>query len=59
MANVIIKSEERERHEAFVRNSYGVSENDTAGRDACEVIAAKTREAVDYAKEIGGRKSWS
>lgn len=59
MANVIIKGEERTRHESYVRNSFGVSGNDAAGVEACEVIAAKSREAVEEAKRQEARKSWS
>lgn len=59
MANVIIKSEERRAREATVRRSYGVGEHDQAGREACEVIAARTSEALEKAHTEGGRKSWS
>ncbi len=54
MANVIIKSEERRNHEAYVRRSFGVREGDTAGREAAEVIAARSREAVETGRKRGG-----
>ena len=54
MANVIIKSEERQAHEAYVRRSFGVQEGDSAGRDAAEVIAARTREALETGRSKGG-----
>lgn len=54
MANVIIKSDERREHEAYVRRSFGVREGDAAGREAAEVIAARSREAVEYGKRKGG-----
>lgn len=54
MANVIIKSDERREHEEYVRRSFGVQEGDSAGYDAAEVIAARSREAVEYGKQRGG-----
>ena len=54
MANVIIKSEERRAHEDYVCRSFGVKEGDRAGREAAEVIAARTREAVECGKRKGG-----
>lgn len=59
MVNVIIKSEERRSREETVRRSFGVGEHDHAGREACEVIAARTTEALEKAHTEGGRKSWS
>ncbi len=58
MANIIIKNDERQNQEAWVRRSFGVSKGDAAGREAAEVIAARTREAVDIAKRKGDRKLW-
>lgn len=47
MAAVIIKQEERREHEAAVLRSFGVDGRGTAAqRDAAEVIAARTVEAV-------------
>ena len=59
MANVIIKSEERREHEAYVMKSFGVCNEDKEGREHAEVIAAKSREAIEKGKQEGGRKSWS
>jgi len=59
VANIIIKSDERRAQEESVRRSFCVSGNDAAGKDAAEVIAARTNEALEMGKEIGGRKSWS
>ena len=59
MVNVIIKSDEIRAREETVRRSFGVGEHDNAGREACEVIAARTTEALERAHTEGGRKSWS
>lgn len=59
MANIIIKSDERRADEAKVRRSYGVSGSDPAEREACEVIAARSREALEKGRVEGGRRSWS
>ena len=59
MANVIFKSNERKQHEAFVRDSFGVREGDREAAECAEIIAAQSREAVEYGKEIGGKKTWS
>lgn len=54
MANVIIKSEERQAHEAYVRRSFGVQDGDRAGCEAAEIIAARSREAVEIGMKKGG-----
>lgn len=59
MANIIIKSDERRAQEAEVQRSFCVGNNDAAAREAAEIIAARTNEALAYGKEMGGRKSWS
>lgn len=59
MANIIIKSDERKAQEETVRHSFGVRNGDSAGAEAAEVIAARTREALQQGREQGGRKSWS
>lgn len=59
MANIIIKSDERRAEEAKVRSSFGVGSSDQAGREACEVIAARSREALEQGRREGGRRSWS
>lgn len=55
MANVHIKSEERQAREAYVLESFGRSKGGTvtsADREAAEVIAARTREACHELKEM-------
>ena len=59
MANIIFKSDDRREHEEFVKRSYGVDDGNREAVECAETIAAKSREAVEYGKEIGGRKSWS
>ena len=49
MANVIIKNEERRKDEEHVMKSYGVDRRDPAMREAAEIAAARTREAVNMA----------
>lgn len=46
-ANVIIRSEERKQHEAYVLRSFGVRGKGTPEqREAAEIIAARSREVV-------------
>lgn len=47
MANVVIKSEERRAHEAFVLGSFkgGGTSASSRDREAAECIAARSREA--------------
>lgn len=59
MANLIIKSDERREQEECVRRSFCVQEHDAAGRDAAEVIAARTQEAIEKANFEGSKRSWS
>lgn len=59
MAHIVIKDEERRKHEEYVRRSFGVRRGDRAAEEQTEVIAAKTREALEHGRKIGGRKSWS
>lgn len=55
MAGVIIKTEERRRHEEAVLRSFGVQGRGTAAqREAAEVIAARSNEVVK--NQNGGRK---
>lgn len=49
--NVIIKSEERNRHVASIMDSFKMNGSDPAMRDAAEVIAARTKEAVKKGNE--------
>lgn len=57
MANVIIKSDGRRRQEASVARSYGVNPNNREAMEHVSCIAAKSKEAVEYGRQIGGRKS--
>lgn len=50
MVNVIIKNEERKKEEEHVMKSYGVDRHDPAMREAAEIAAARTREAVNMAQ---------
>ena len=50
MANVIIKSEDRRKDEEHVLKSYDVDRQDPAMREAAEIAAARTREAVNMAQ---------
>ena len=50
MANIIIKSEERQADEAHVANQFDFDHNDPAMREAIEIIAARTRETVEDAR---------
>lgn len=58
MANVIIKSEERRQHEAYVLDSFkkngcNVSSGD---REAAECIAARSREAYENLKRMEDKR---
>lgn len=46
MANVIIKSDERKEQEAYVAQVFGVDKSKSEEREAAEIIAARTAEAV-------------
>ncbi|MGO5158654.1 MULTISPECIES: hypothetical protein [unclassified Bilifractor] len=59
MAYIIIKSDERRADEEKVCRSFGVSGSNSEGREACEVIAARSREALEQGRREGGIKSWS
>lgn len=55
-ANIIIKSQERKDHEAYVQKSFGVNPRNKAACEAAEIVAARSREAVDQMNKMGGRK---
>ena len=55
MANVIIKSDERKAHEERVMRSFGVNPADRGGREAAEVVAARSREAYSELKRMEDR----
>lgn len=46
MANVIIPNEERRTEAEHVMKSYGVDRREPAMREAAEIAAARTKEAV-------------
>ena len=50
IANVIIPNEERRAEAEHVMKSYGVDRNDPAIREAAEIAAARTNEAVRMAE---------
>ena len=50
MANVIIPNEERMADAEHVMKSYGVDRNDPAMREAAEIAAARTNEAIRTAE---------
>lgn len=50
MANVIIPNEERRASAEQVMKSYGVDRKDPAMREAAEIAAARTNEAVRMAE---------
>ncbi|MFR1537556.1 MAG: hypothetical protein ACLSUP_02820 [Blautia massiliensis (ex Durand et al. 2017)] len=50
MANVIIPNEERRADAEYVMKSYGVDRNDPAMREAAEIAAARTNEAIRMAE---------
>ena len=56
MANIIIKSQSRKEHEAYVQKSFGVDPRNKAACEAVEVVAARSREAVDKLNKMGGKK---
>lgn len=49
MANIIVKNDDR-RKEEHVMRSYGVDRRDPSMREAAEIAAARTREAVNMAQ---------
>lgn len=50
MANVIIQNEERRADAEHVMKSYGVDRNNPAMREAAEIAAARTNEAIRMAE---------
>lgn len=56
MAAVIIKSEERRAHEAYVMQEFGQNRRtaDSGAREQAELIAARTREAYAEMKKMEG-----
>lgn len=57
MANVIIKSEARRAHEAYVLDKFKGGAAVTSGdREAAECIAARSREAYAEMKKMEGKR---
>lgn len=50
MANIIVPNEERKANAEHIMKSYGVDRNDPTMREAAEVAAARTNEAVRMAQ---------
>ncbi|MGG7200775.1 hypothetical protein ACQPUL_08510 [Clostridium butyricum] len=57
MASVIIKNEQSREEQAYVMRKFGVNGRGTQEqREAAEVIAARSREAMKMAEKMGGRR---
>jgi hypothetical protein len=52
MANIIIKSDERRAHEERVARAYGIHPDDPSGREAAEIIEARSNEAYEQLKKM-------
>ncbi|MEG1894654.1 MAG: hypothetical protein RR162_00340 [Oscillospiraceae bacterium] len=52
MANIIIKSEERQAHENRIMKSYGANLSDRNAREAAEIVAARSNEAYSAIKKM-------
>ena len=50
MANVIVPNENRQAEAEHVMKSYGADPRDSVMREAAEVIAARTSEAIEKAQ---------
>ncbi len=50
MANLIIKNDERRADAEHIMKTYGVDRRDPAMREAAEIAAARTNEAVRKAQ---------
>lgn len=51
MANVIIPNETRQEDVKYIAEKYGISTSDPAMREAAEITAARSREAVEMAQK--------
>jgi hypothetical protein len=56
MANIIIKSEDRKKREAFVARSFGANMQSKEHREHVECIAARTQQAHSELKRMEERK---
>lgn len=50
MANVIIENKERQADAEYIMKSYGADRRDPAMREAAQVAAARTNEAIKMAE---------
>lgn len=50
MANVIIPNEQRREQAEYIAKKYGIDRRDPAMREAAEISAARTNEAVKMAE---------
>lgn len=50
MANVIIHNEERQSAVEYVAQKYGIDTRDSAMREAAEITAVRSQEAVEKAQ---------
>ena len=53
MANIIIPTQERKEVTESVMKSYAIQPGDRAGREAAEVIAARSMEAAEAGRKGG------
>ncbi len=56
MANIIIKSEDRRKREAFVARSFGANMQSKEHREHVECIAARTQQAHSELKRMEGHR---
>ena len=50
MANIIVKNDDRRKEEEHVMRSYGVDRRDPSMREAAEITAVRSQEAVEKAQ---------
>lgn len=53
--NVIIKDEKRTEETEHIMKTFGVDRNDPAMKEAAEIAAARTEEAVEMGNDPGRR----
>lgn len=56
MANIIIPDESRKAEADHILKQYGVDPGDPAMREAAEISAARTREAVEKGNQLEQRR---
>lgn len=52
MANVIIQNEERRAEAEYIMQNYGVDSRDSSMREAAEIAAARTAEAIECGEHV-------